>query len=141
MYRLMVALAVAAAAATMGCSGDESVPVVTCELSDTVTHWCYEIPTTALTAEQVAAIQAACRQKGAGATVVTGTGEPCGATGSMGLGGSRVGVCAASSTDSFPYWYTTLPPGTSVKVSFYSPQVDFGMGALACAGWGGTWTP
>ncbi len=140
MYRLIVAVGVAAAAA-MGCSGDESVPVVTCELSDSVTHWCYEIPTGALTAEQVAAIQTACRQNGAGATVVTGTGEPCGTTGAMGLGGSRVGVCAASSTGSFPYWYTSLPAGTSVKVSFYSPQVNSGMGALSCANWGGTWTP
>ncbi len=132
MYRLMLALAVAAVAA-MGCSGDESVPVVTCELKDVGTHWCYDIPTTALSAEQVAAIQQACRLNGAGASVATGTGEYCGATG-------RVGTCAVASTASIPYWYGALPAGTPIKVSFYSPEVNSGMGALICANWGGTWT-
>lgn len=138
MYRLAMVVAVAVAA--IGCGGDDGrgSAVVSCELQDLPnTHWCYEFPSSALTAQQISALQGACQGlTGSGETVIWST-QACPASSA---GGSRVGTCAASSSASLPWWYGSLPQGIAVRISYYDPPVNPAQGAIICGDHNGTWT-
>jgi hypothetical protein len=139
MVRLVMVVAIATAVTAMGCGGDDGKPsVVSCELQDLPnTHWCYEFPGSALSAEQLSGLQAACQAlTGAGETVIWST-QAC--PGSS-AGGTRAGICAVPSSASVPWWYGSLTQGTAVKISYYDPPVNTAQGAIICGDHNGTWT-
>jgi len=76
----------------------------------------------ALTSTQVSSLQAQCSTSQIGGTFSTGGNCPS---------ASRVGVC----TITFPQ-----VPGTTYKLSLYSPNYDAQTGPATCTGQG-TWTP
>lgn len=143
MYRVIGVLAIAAA---IGCGGEGSQPsVATCELRDSSTHWCYEIPTSTLPAAQVTALQSACVALASGHITFTSNEGGCPAST---VSGPRAGVCTTASvkatetTSAIPWWYEGLPAGLTVKISYYQPEVTSTMGESICtSSHRGTWTP
>lgn len=143
MYRPIMVLAVAAA---IGCGGDGSpASVVTCELQDSSTHWCYEIATSTLPETQVTSLQSACLGLASGQMTFRMNEGACPVST---LSGPRAGICTTASakatetSSSIPWWYEGLPEGLSVKVTYYKPQVTSAMGESICTtSHRGTWTP
>ena len=143
MRPLMMVLA-AIAVAGIGCGGEgNKTSVVTCELRDSATHWCYEIPTSTLQAGQITALQQACVGLESGNISFTMNEGGCPAST---ISGSRSGVCtttsrkATESSGAIPWWYEGLPAGLTVKISYYEPFVTSTMGRSICTdSHGGTW--